>query len=373
MPSANVAEMFNIPVGGRLSRTSSPLLITDSEVGIEVEVEGLTYNREYYQSYDNPVQSHWNVVRDGSLRGGNSAEFVFKEPMFGTDVIDALNVLYDSIGDIPFSTRTSVHVHLDVRDMSYSQLLNLVIIYLLVEPILFSLVKQERVENPYCAPLRACGSYLSGIRRCLSSSSSDGYFSSLGNSSGNKYTALNLLPMATQGSIEFRHKEGTTDISSITQWVNVILALKKYATSCGEVSSIQSICNMVDNYVVFVKEVFRGVEIDNLEELARDHEYGAGICAKTMMSEGDESILLGALYDKSALFWDVVSESTLRVFDDYQEATLDSYSRHERDRQELRTRSAEGHLRTNFLATSSPSLGSVTLGHNHLNQPQRGE
>lgn len=42
-----------------------------------------------------------------------------------------------------------------------------------------------------------------------------------------KYAALNINPMRTLGTVEFRHMGGTTHMKEISDWINVILQLKK--------------------------------------------------------------------------------------------------------------------------------------------------
>ncbi len=314
MPNAsNIASVFSLATTSTLANKHSPLLLSDTRVGIEVEAESLRRNRDYYQHTPTPINTYWSVVRDGSLRGSNSAEFVFQQPMFGEDVVNALTSLHDEIGDLSPSVRTSVHVHLDVRDMTYQQLLNLVIVYLLAEPILFSQVDKERVHNPYCAPLRSCSTYLANIRQCLTSDDRDGYYSFLGNSAGNKYTALNLLPMATQGSIEFRHKEGTSDVNTIIDWLNIIYCIKNYAMSCDDISSIVDVNGIMDDYQGFILEVFEQANIPALPALAAQAERDAGICVKTMLYDvREDSTVMGRTFDKDSPFWELCQD----VYDD---------------------------------------------------------
>jgi hypothetical protein len=310
MPNAsNIASVFSLAAADSLVNKSSALLLSDTRVGIEVEAESLRRNRDYYQHTPSPISAYWNVVRDGSLRGSSSAEFVFKQPLFGEDVVNALTTLHEEIGDLRPSVRTSVHVHLDVRDMTYQQLLNLVIVYLLAEPIMFSQVAKERVHNPYCAPLRSCSTYLSNIRRCLTSDDRDGYYSFLGNSAGNKYTALNLLPMATQGSIEFRHKEGTSDVNAIIDWLNIIYCIKNYAMSCDDISSIVDVNGIMDDYQGFILEVFEQANIPALPVLASQAERDAGICVKTMLYDVREDlVVMGRSFDKDSPFWELCQD-----------------------------------------------------------------
>ena len=115
-----VGEEFSLGgLGATLKLRSHSALITDDYIGIEVEAEHV---------YDNDamgIQPWWDNISDGSLREGGR-EFVFAQPMFGEDVLDALNALSDTIDDYAvYSERCSVHVHLNVRDMTFEQIANM--------------------------------------------------------------------------------------------------------------------------------------------------------------------------------------------------------------------------------------------------------
>jgi len=311
----NVARMFGFNEDQCLRNESSNKLITDDKIGIEVEVEGLLRDLDYYKRLVS-IPKWWDVVEDGSLRDYNglySGEFVFKVPMFGRDVVEALQCLRDRIGETNDSCRTSVHVHLDVRDMSYSHLLRFLCTYLLVEPVLFSQVSPERVSNPYCVPLRQCKEYLTRLGRTLKGDSPQTFISQLRPISGIKYTALNFLPMSTQGSIEFRHKEGTTDPEDILNWVNIILSIKRYAMSINDVITSEELCGISDNYVSFVSELFRDVKIDNLNKLSSQYAHGAAILAKGLLHSSEErNDTGGESYERSMVnsyFWKTVPTS----------------------------------------------------------------
>lgn len=278
--ATTVAGRYGFSTGTVLLNESSPELVSDARVGLEFELEGLNRSIRHYNS-DSDVNKYYDVVSDGSLRG-SSAEFVFKEPMFGKDVVNALEIVQEKTGEAIFSIRTSVHVHLDVRDMSFDQLVRLVCVYLLVEPIFFEVGGQERSFNPYCTPLRTLNSYLRHISSCMMPSIEGNYSDVRGN--GNKYTALNLNPVATQGSIEFRHHEGTNDKAKTLQWINMILSLKSYAMQTDSRITLQEIDSMVDEFDVLVNDLFTGIlPKENLNTYIDMFHRDAGLCAKDLV------------------------------------------------------------------------------------------
>lgn len=320
----NVGNVFGHRVSDGRLNISSPLLLTDDKVGIESELEGLDRGIDQYQQ-DTSLTNFWNVVTDDSLRSHGSfsaCEFVFNEPMFGEDVIQALNILEGTINRTVDSERTSVHVHLDVRDMSYNQLLRLVINYLLVEPIIFSLAGEGREDNFYCTPLRNSTGYLRDIGRALISfnDNRDSFYSTIGNNGGNKYTALNLLPIAQQGSVEFRHMHGTCNAEEITYWINIILSLKRDAMEHNDLMTISVVDEIASNYKEYVSHLFRDNNIPDLDALIEKNEEGACLCAKQMFilsrnSTNEEGVF--TTESKNCKFWEVMTKDVKKEFFKY--------------------------------------------------------
>ncbi len=132
-----LSKIFNLPTRQVLQEVSSTLLVSDDRVGVEVELENVPLNSRLRSATD----TRWEIKEDGSLRN-YGVEFVFAEPMFGEDVVNTIRNLphvFQQLGIRPnISERCSVHVHLDVRDLEYNQLLNLVVTYLLCEPYFFA-------------------------------------------------------------------------------------------------------------------------------------------------------------------------------------------------------------------------------------------
>lgn len=321
----NISQLFNHRQPSLLSNTPSDELVSDDMVGIEVELEGLPRPYYAYQE-EGRLDPYWNSVEDGSLRRssrGHGVEFVFNTPMFGKDVVDALEVLHREVGDAVPSPRTSVHVHLDVRDMDFNQLVKLLCVYLVIEPIFFHQVDPSRKNNPYCVPLRSCRRYIKNLARGLSGTSNGNFISSIAQHSGYKYTALNVLPITSQGSIEFRHKEGTTDVPELLRWINMILSLKKYAMSSEEVLTEDSLDSALDDLPSFVREVFpvEGL-VPDLERVAERYSHMAGMSAKTLLMLRESSPPLPQEFNFNSLFWKAVSPETRRSYGADQNSSL---------------------------------------------------
>ena len=108
---------------------------TKGDVGVEIEVEGAGIQTH--------VSEVWRYEDDGSLRGafpGGRCEFIFQKPILVGEVQAAIEELAavqkKGKAKLNFSFRTSVHVHVNVQELTYNQVCNMIYIYLLAERML---------------------------------------------------------------------------------------------------------------------------------------------------------------------------------------------------------------------------------------------
>lgn len=198
-----------------LEKDPHPKFVTPTFlIGVEHEIENVVhYNETKLQKL------LIGCTKDGSLRN-HGLEFITspctKEETF-SNFVKMLDCL--ELGEDAFSSRTSIHVHMNVIGMEINHFLTLLYAYAAIEPFFFNFVGKERQSNIHCLPLS--DTYLSKYYK----EQDPGLFIS----KWSKYTALNLKPIHNQGSIEFRHMYGTGDPSLFYRWVNYIEALYKYA------------------------------------------------------------------------------------------------------------------------------------------------
>lgn len=263
-----------------LYKEDEDLISSVDAVGVEVEMENIVYDFDRTAEVTDPnkfrrdygielpsLKGFWKVTKDGSLRKGT--EFIFSAPHKGANITTALNSLQEFINvyrynnkPIQISDRCSVHVHLDVRDLDNKELTNFILIYTLVERIMFLVIDESRVKNNYCKPLTN-SSFKYILSDLMKEHGHDSYdsidkFVRAVRENCNKYSALNILPIATYGSIEFRHHQGTTDMSAIKRWINIILALKRASTN-----SVDTYINIYkeSGYKEAIKSIFRGTSL----------------------------------------------------------------------------------------------------------------
>jgi hypothetical protein len=231
-------------------------------VGIEVEVENIVdyYNLEYY----------WEGKSDGSLRN-SGAEFT-SIPLRGQQIPYALRYLKEAleINNKPdFSNRTSVHVHMNVRDMTWNQIKTFILLYAIFERHFFNIAGTKREESIFCVPL-----YKTNQVRNIT------YLENGGAENWYKYSAINcgtILGNDTVpkfGTIEFRHLYGTLDEKIIINWINNIFCLRNASAKIKYEDLLEQVKNMntTSEYVTLYQQVFK--EYANTRTmLKKDFEY----------------------------------------------------------------------------------------------------
>lgn len=194
----------------------------EGDVGIEIEAEGKAMS-----IIDN---KYWRTEDDGSLRGqypDERAEFVLKKPIAFDEAEKAIDslVAFQEDAEFKFSFRTSVHVHLNIQDMTHAQLCNLIYTYYLLEEPLLTFCGEGRKANRFCLRLRDAEAMVPIIENIFRDT-----YGILGiPPDGYRYAALNLEAFRKYGSVEFRAMRGTLDKEVLLTWVNIIKSLKMFA------------------------------------------------------------------------------------------------------------------------------------------------
>lgn len=193
------------------------------QIGLEIECEGTNL-------YTTPMR-WWGTHVDPSLRpckGHDPVEYTLKEPLSREDVTKALKYLEKglkaSAAEPDLSYRTSVHVHLNVQNLTLKQILTFVSLYILFENVLTKFCGPTREGNLFCLRAPDAGYWLYSINKMLVDQS----LGSLCNDS-NRYVACNLSSLTKFGSVEFRALRGTIDREVIEAWVDILLAILDFS------------------------------------------------------------------------------------------------------------------------------------------------
>lgn len=193
--------------------SKKPDPISHRLVGLEVEVENIPHP---------PTPSWgWALKADGSLRN-HGVEYV-SHPMPAHEIRNALGYIFDILPKTrSFSQRTSIHCHVNVRDLELDQAKHVVLLYCLFENLLFTYVGKDRHSNIFCAPVNES--------HVIHPMYGFGNFAEyVGNWS--KYTALNICPISTFGTFEFRQMHGTDDIDKLVNWCNILTRLVDHGST----------------------------------------------------------------------------------------------------------------------------------------------
>ena len=209
----------------------SSLFLLNRNVGVELEYE----NVSHWPDNIKDSGEFWEITEDGSLRkikdDSVSLELRFKYPLSGIALEKALVSLKKYLAaekDIVCSLRTGLHVHLDVRDLSVTQIKNILITYLIVEKILYRYCGDDRENNVFCLPIYKTPEVL---QKFSLAAFQDPITFKTAVSHSWKYSGLNLLSIWKKGSIEFRQHSATTNIEEIIYWINLIYSITKYGLS----------------------------------------------------------------------------------------------------------------------------------------------
>lgn len=176
-------------------------------VGTECEIEsvdtGVSWN----------LPSSIDVTSDGSLRN-EGREFLIL-PSTTKVALDLFKLLHRQVRffdvEEKFSHRTSIHVHVNCKNLHEKEVKNVLYMYTLFEEFFFLMADESRRHNIHCVAVNDTFMHR--------------YFNNdIGTLASRwmKYSALNLKPLRTLGTMEFRHMHGHDDPVLHEQWLGII-------------------------------------------------------------------------------------------------------------------------------------------------------
>jgi hypothetical protein len=204
------------------------------------------------------------MKKDGSLRGGY--EYVFKAPLpldKAKEAITALSKNSANNAELSFSFRTSVHVHVNVLELTRPQLFSFLYLSHLLEGALVKYSGESREGNRFCLRMKDAEWKIDALKS---------FFSDRGvkkfSIEDMKYSAINLASLPLFGSIEFRSMRGTLDTEVLFPWLDVLYRIRDFAMH-NSVTDIDRATRLNPEGIAF--EVF-GEHFDKFkyEELSKD-------------------------------------------------------------------------------------------------------
>ncbi len=196
---------------------------TEGDVGIEIEVEGSNLPM---------ISTHWDVTRDGSLRGDTldtACEYVLQRPLSLSKAREALDYLaysYEQVGaQVANSPRCGVHVHVNCQELSILELYNFITLYLIFEDVLVKWCGKYREGNLFCLRAKDAEYLLFVLAQALQTKE----FRALFRSDELRYASMNVKSLTNYGSLEFRAMEGTDDMDRIYDWAALLVGMREKA------------------------------------------------------------------------------------------------------------------------------------------------
>lgn len=203
---------------------------TEGEVGVEIEVEGT--------KLPEINSGGWRTDRDGSLRGLVSREYVFAKPVPRQEVGKTLQYFGDSLRKYKAevdhnSTRTGVHVHLNMQDKTFKQVITTYCLYSCMEDLFVKFSGEHREGNLFCLRNKDAGFLVDYVKQTVKTQD----WTRFGNDII-RYASINLCALPKYGSLEFRSMRGTVDPDLINTWVNMLLKVKDSSLQYNDPSDI---------------------------------------------------------------------------------------------------------------------------------------
>lgn len=198
-----------------------------NDIGIELEIEGNNLPTDgHLAAIRSPVsRATWAVHRDGSLRG-EALEYVLSTPVKPSELEYMLAALWEKFKTsktaMTLSNRCSTHVHVNVGGAKINEITSVIALWTTLEEVLINWCGLDRVSNHFCLPSSQSSTVIRTWGRFLENGQYDF-------PEGMKYSALNLRPMRTFGSVEFRTMRASEDYVPILDWALFCHGLVGYA------------------------------------------------------------------------------------------------------------------------------------------------
>lgn len=214
-------------------------------IGLEIELEKVKIT-----SIPNGT---WKMTEDGSLKE-EGKEFITIPIQFKYLEVE-LDRLFKGLKSSSASTRCSVHVHINARDLNLEELKNFILLYLIFEKSLYNF-SGNRINNNFCVPLFYYPSIVRDFLHYLTNNKMiyEHWY---------KYFGFNLSPIFGGesdpiGTIEFRHMKGNTDTKWIISWINLIVSLKLAAKTmkAEDIEKYIFSMNTTSGYYWLAEEIF---------------------------------------------------------------------------------------------------------------------
>jgi len=214
--------------------------------GVEIELEG------YPVKIEGAIHTLCNGIvlpasvsahHDGSLRNG-PIEFV-TTPCRGKDLISNLDVIQATATTLKLKTsnRAGVHIHVDCQQLRPENVMNILKLYTLLEPIVFAQVARHRSGSLYCK------SWFEGTDNAELANALTQLDSGMAWRMRSRYHGLNINSLLKHGTLEWRHLQSTYNSKDIVSWINFITRIYNHAQNLPPITD-EMVVNMTPDSLV---------------------------------------------------------------------------------------------------------------------------
>lgn len=243
--------------------------------GIEIECEGRNVE---WDGLDKHLIEEWAPHADGSLRNnhGQACEWVFNGPAKFERAVKRVDTLFDYFekrkARLVTSNRTSTHVHFNMADKSAYQLINVFILFTILEDLFDRYCGEGRKGNLFCLSSRHAEDQLQLLAKSVFDRGSFDLFRE-----DFRYCSLNLASINKFGTVEFRGMRGLDRREDVVAWLSIIKEFCYFAcyTVKNPIKLIEQIS--VDTPVGFLEKIFSDVNFTNLTKGLEDHEIAGSV------------------------------------------------------------------------------------------------
>jgi hypothetical protein len=203
------------------------------EIGIEIEMEG------HYLALD--ANRKWIQKGDGSLRGAESMEYITNGPVSRAEVrIYLESLLYRLENDrnnkerpavLQPSDRCGVHIHVNCQDLTFSEVLNYIFLYLIIEKVLVGYCGESREGNMFCLRASDAEYFVDRMIECKKYSDLQQL---MGGGDELRYASINPGALFKFGSLEFRALRTPDNLLDIEEWMRLLVQVKDSAAKFEE-------------------------------------------------------------------------------------------------------------------------------------------
>ena len=208
--------------------------------GVELECEGTNVD---WDGVNDDIMRDWSPHRDGSLRNnhGQACEWVFKSPVPYAKAIERVDHLFNYFerrkAKLVCSNRTSTHVHFNMGDKKAYQVVNMFILFTILEDLLDNYCGEDRRGNLFCLSSRHAEEQIRWMEQACFQKFRFNF------SDNNRYCSLNLAALNKFGSVEFRAMRGLDNREDLLEWLEIINEFCDYA------------CYKMKNPVTLIEEI----------------------------------------------------------------------------------------------------------------------